>query len=175
MVRYMLHSGNSEIPVMFLDRDDLGNVVNEAYKGNLQDGNDDDVTEIQVDADADIVSAMANLTVLAMAKPTGCIVTFDNGNSLCMVGSSSSFYMIDLSNGIFCHTSGPEYDVQSYVNEFGSDHFKLQYFAIKPEPAPTPKKKSTKKRTRPKESTPPPAVEEEKEVTKTTTTKKKTK
>jgi hypothetical protein len=106
---------------------------------------------------------MSNLTVLSINKPTGCIVSFDNGNSLCVVGSGNSFYMIDLSNGLFCHTSGPEYDVQSYVDEFGSNHFKLQYFAVKTvEQVASPKKA---KRTR--------TDKEVDKPTKTTTKKKR--
>lgn len=143
MVRYMLQSGNSEVPVMFLDQEDLGQTVTRAYEG--KDAVEDDVTEIDVsDVGNDAVEAMSNLTVMAINKPTGCIVSFDNGNSLCVVGSNSSFYMIDLSNGIFCNTSGPEYDIRSYVDEFGSDHFKIQYFTIKTIDDKPAKKKKTR-------------------------------
>ncbi len=128
MVHYMLQSGNSEVPVMFLDKEDLEARVLRAYKGDAEVT--DEVTEIDGPIDT-INDAVSSLTVMAMTKPTGCIAMFDNGNSVGLVGSGSSFYMIDLSNGIFCQTSGPEYDIKSYVKEFGSEHFKMQYFTTK--------------------------------------------
>lgn len=138
MVHYMLQSGNSEVPVMFLDKEDLQERVEKAYTGTTESA--EDVTEVDGPIDS-VANAVSSLTVMAMSKPTGCIAMFDNGNSVGIVGSGSSFYMIDLSNGIFCQTSGPEYDINSYIEEFGSEHFKLQYFTVK---EPEPKKKKIK-------------------------------
>lgn len=131
MVHYMLQSGNSEVPVMFLDTEDLEARVQKAYKGETDAS--DQVTEVDGPIDT-IANAVSNLTVMAMSKPTGCVAMFDNGNSVGIVGSGSSFYIIDLSNGLFCQTNGPEYDMNSYVQEFGSEHFKLQYFTAKVQP-----------------------------------------
>lgn len=148
MVRYMLSSGNAEIPVMFFDKDELSVVMVKGYTGGLKLEDERALKEIQADDDT-VTGAIATLTVMAMHRPTGCILEFENKNALCVVGSGSSFYMIDLSNGVFYNTNGPEYDIQTYVDEYGSDHFKLHYFIIKEdteeeekkEKQPAPKKK----------------------------------
>lgn len=174
MVRYMLQSGNSEIPIMFLNKEDIDLSVRKAYAGNSS--STDEVTEVEIELDqVDPISAMATLTVMALSKPMGCILTFDNGNSLCVVGSGSSFYMIDLSNGIFCHTTGPEYDINTYVDEHGSEDCKLQYFTLKVEEKPaSPKPKRVKvEEADEEEAAPTTVVKKKKRATKATTENKK--
>jgi len=146
---------------MFLDKDDICTSVSEAYETKDVDIQND-VVEIDgcIDDNENAPEAMGTLTAIAINKPTGCIINFDNGNSLCVVGSGSSFYMIDLLHGIFNNTNGPEYDVNTYVDEYGSEHFKLQFFALKdrerektPPPAPAakkPRKKVVRKEEKPK-------------------------
>ena len=125
--RYMLISGNAETPPLFFDTQELSNYIEQGLTFETDAKN---VKELKMDADDNVTAAISTLTVMAMQQPTACLIEFDNKNALCVVGSDSSFYMIDLCNNVFYSTNGPEYDINTYVNDYGSDNFKIAYFQV---------------------------------------------
>lgn len=74
-------------------------------------------------------AAMGILTVYAASAPTAAVLDFHNGNALAVVGSRTSFYVIDLKNGLFYPTSAPEYDADRY--EHGDNaKFTVEYYRL---------------------------------------------
>lgn len=75
---------------------------------------------------ANLTTLVGKFTILsAEESDTACIIQFpDQGSVLLIVGH----YMIDPSNGIFCVSKGPEYDIEAYARLYGAKEGYIAYF-----------------------------------------------
>lgn len=63
------------------------------------------------------------------SEPVAIVAVFSDVESvLCVVGSSKQYYVIDLFHEICYSTTKPEYDVKSYIQEYGSDECDIKIY-----------------------------------------------
>lgn len=157
MTNYMLASGACETPPMFLNKSDLQRAIRNAYEyaRKLQD---DENVEPQLNGmigdlekinekENNLVMAVSNLTILGMEECVACVLRFPK-NSLLIVGKSPLFYVVDPVNSIFYATPSPQYDVETYAKDYGTEggKFDVSYYKFKltKEKESEPVKKKTK-------------------------------
>ena len=142
--QYLLLSGAVETPFSFLDQDEIRDALENPPKG---DGFQLSPKESSPEEGPEEI--VSSLTLNVLKEPAGCILHFDNDNCLAIVGYQSDFFMVDLRNGLFCATKSPEYDVLSYVEQYGSPGFKgcsLLLGKVEPEALVSPVKVNQKKK-----------------------------
>lgn len=139
MARYMIGSQNCKVPAMFLDMEEVNTELKNAYAyasklntvldasqiptslsiqdfGDLADENEDT---------SNLFNLISTYTALSEENDTACIIQFpDQGSVLLIVGH----FMIDPSNGVFCVTTGPEYDIEAYVKLYGTNEWYIAQF-----------------------------------------------
>lgn len=179
MTNYMLASGACETPPIFLNKQDLQRAIRDAYEYARKLQNDQNV-EPQLNGmigdlekidekENNLVMAVSNLTILGMEECVACVLRFPK-NSLLIVGKSSQFYVVDPVNSIFYATPSPQYDVETYAKDYGTEggKFDVSYYKFKltkeKEPEPEPVKKKTKVvKKKEKEPSPVPVKKEKEE------------
>lgn len=139
MGKHFLDQQMSDLPLAFLNRSNLEKVMDTAvgYAHKLDQGGMnpapadnifkglnvmESLVPLAVEPDEDLTSLMGDLLVISSTTITMCIIWFkETGNALCIVGGGTSkqYYAIDLVNRIFCITTGPEFDVPRYGEQFG--------------------------------------------------------
>jgi len=137
MARYMIGSQNCKVPMMFLDLEELNNELKEAYVYASKLNTVLDLNQIpshlsisnlmeETEEVANLTTLVGKFTILsAEESDTACIIQFpDQGSVLLIVGH----YMIDPSNGIFCVSKGPEYDIEAYARLYGAKEGYIAYF-----------------------------------------------
>lgn len=136
MSQFMLCSGSAETPPIFLDRDGIQKSLSSALEyaaktNNLKESVESlaekigisEQVEISTGSFATINELMGDFTATTMNSPLAAIITFSNGNSVTFVGSGNTFYVIDPSNHIFVSTNAPEYDIRTYIEDYGTPEF----------------------------------------------------
>jgi cell division septation protein DedD len=134
----MIQSQTCEVPIMFLDiqevQKELENAYGYAYKLNSvfdpsQIVNTIGMSNHLVEGEEDISLAIGRYTLACENNSSACIIQFpDQGSVLLIVGNQNNHYLIDPSNGVFCASNGPEYDIESYVKLYGNKEDYLVYF-----------------------------------------------
>jgi hypothetical protein len=143
MAKFMISSQNCEIPIMFLETDliqkELEVAYGFAYKLNsVLDGSQIPNqlgiggNLIEEKDETNLSTVVGKYTILCESANTACIIQFpDQGSVLLIVGSSGNggSYMIDPSNGVFCASTGPEYDIETYIKLYGNkEDYIVQFF-----------------------------------------------
>jgi len=141
LARYMLCSGAAETPLLFLEKDSLKDSIRDAYDYAVKLNSTPieeipsqlrvmDDLEVLPESETQLVDAMSTLSVMHAA----CIIQFENGNTVLVVGTcKNGYYFIDVSNEVFFHTPAPEYDIESYADQYGDKDFKITYYGVKGE------------------------------------------
>lgn len=126
ITKYMLENGNVEIPQIFLDLKELTDAVKSSFTSKKTV-----LKSLTIDPESDIISVISTLTVIALREPVACVIDFGGENIVSIVGYESQFYVIDLFRQVFYATSAPEYEVNTYLESFGSSEdgkFKVDYY-----------------------------------------------
>lgn len=109
-----------EIPSQFIE-DDFKRLVLEAYE--LQHSSEE-MREVHTKA-----ATLSDAVKEHGTEPVAIVAVFTDVESvLCVVGSSKQYYVIDLFHEICYSTTRPEYDVKSYVQEYGSDNCDMKIY-----------------------------------------------
>ena len=136
LARYMIGSQNCKVPMMFLDLQELNSELKEAYVYAQKLNTVLDLNQIpshlsisnlteETEEVANLTTLVGKFTILSEESDTACIIQFpDQGSVLLIVGH----YMIDPSNGIFCVSKGPEYDIEVYAKLYGAKEGYIAYF-----------------------------------------------
>lgn len=156
---YFLTNQNTFMPLVFLDVNEIQRVLRIAYDyadkmdkeplgvdvlqvmGSMDNGKISIVGDVST---YDPTEIMSHYTISTMDEIAGCLLTFDSDQSLLVVGSASSYYMIDVPNAIFTNSSTPEYDVLDYARLHGSI-ISVEYIKKEEEKEPDPPKPKKKK------------------------------
>jgi hypothetical protein len=175
MTNHMLASGACETPPIFLNRQELQRAIRDSYEYARKLQNDQNV-EPQLNGmigdlekinekEDNLVMAVSNLSIMGMDECVACVLKFQK-NSLLIVGKSPLFYVIDPVHSIFYSTSSPQYDIETYAKDYGSENFEVSYykFRLEKEKELTAAAEPVKKKTKAvkKEEVPPPKKEEPK-------------
>lgn len=174
--KYFIDEKITDLPLIFLDRKGIESAIQramgyaqklDAVKNGtamdipLQLSIHDTLYPLEAPDSSNLSDLMANYTIASMDKVVLCVLQFEEtGNSVSIVGGASSgnYYIIDVTNRIFCVTTCPEYDIPDYGERFGgSGGFKATFWVDKTstippkekeeETAPEKPKKKAKKET----------------------------
>jgi len=136
MAKYMIGSQNCKVPIMFLDLEELNKELRDAYVYAVKLNTVLDLNQIpsqlsitnlteETEETGNLTTLVGKFTILSEESDTACIIQFpDQGSVLLIVGH----YMIDPSNGIFCVSKGPEYDIEVYAKLYGAKEGYIAHF-----------------------------------------------
>lgn len=148
--KYFVDKNMTDMPLLFLDRKDIDSVVQMAmgYAQKLDATKSetlidiprqisvyDTLNQLETVNCSNLSDLMANYTIASMSKVVLCVLQFEeSGNCVGIVGggTSGNYYIIDVTNRIFCTTTCPEYDIPDYGERFGgSGAFKATFWVDK--------------------------------------------
>ena len=115
-----------DVPQLFI-KEDFCQLVMSAFSLNYDDSEE--------------LSKIDELKSLTSFKSYGfpivVMVEFlDMENVMCIVGTPSQYYVIDIFHGICYTTTSPEYDIESYIQEYGSTQYVARVFSQRSEAPP---------------------------------------
>lgn len=131
LAKYMLDKGYTDLPLIFLDSHGVTRAVHEAklIADKIDKCADDAnvfeqmplqesaiITPLEADS---LEQAMGDFLVDTMTEPAACLLAFESGNCLALVGSSGNYYVIDAVHNLFFTINSPEYVVSEYAEEYG--------------------------------------------------------
>lgn len=102
MAAYMIE--HSDVPIIFMDMD--GFVA--SYEGEAKP-NSSNLVLLQTQKEIEYITAMSNFIELTMETPAVAVID----ETLCIIGKSSNYYVIDIYNEILYETESPEYEFPS--------------------------------------------------------------
>jgi hypothetical protein len=128
---YFMNAQNTFTPLVFMDVAEVHRILNHAYDYAVKLDKEPvgvDVCQIigckiEMEGDCstyDPAEIVTHFCIKTMDEIGACLITFDSDNSLLIVGSSNSYYMVDVPNGIFTTSSAPEYDIADYAQLHGT-------------------------------------------------------
>ena len=160
MGKYFLDQQLTDSPLAFLNKDGAYATIDMAsgYANKLDKEAElscdnvfkklvihDTLNQIPTEGQSDLTLLICEFLVFTSTRNALCIISFtETGNTLCIVGGGSSkqYYAIDLANRIFCITTGPEWDVPAYGEQYGGAQGTFHAtFWIHSRDVPTPTKK----------------------------------
>lgn len=133
VAKYMLDKGYTDLPLLFLDSHGVFAAIREAttFAGKIdKSAPDADVFQHMPLQETLICSpvepapleqVVGDFILDTMTDPAACILIFDSGNSVALVGSSGNYYVIDVANNLFFTINSPEYVVTEYKEEYGGN------------------------------------------------------
>jgi len=108
------------VPPPFL-RDDFRTIVDVAY---TLDYTCEELKEVPIQSKS-LVEILSSVD----SFPVAMVVEFPETDSvMCIVGSPEHYYFIDIFHEICYATKTPEYDIVAYVEEHGSDLFRVKSY-----------------------------------------------
>ena len=144
VAKYMLDKGYTDLPLLFLDSHGVFGAIRDAklYADKIdKSAPDADVfqhmplqeTTICTPQEANTLEqAVGDFILDTMTDTAACILTFESGNSVALVGSSGNYYVIDVANNLFFTINSPEYVITEYCEEYGgTGAFKAHILAPK--------------------------------------------
>ena len=144
MARYMLCSSTCQTPLVFVDEPHVKLGMKEALEYGAKLSNDTDswledvdlLSNLGLDKTLEIetISIDTTLSIVntflekSQREPTACLLRYNVGNTLCIVGCGMLYYMFDLTNDLFVTVDNPEFDALIYGDEYGAPTPEAVYF-----------------------------------------------
>lgn len=132
VTRFMMEGQNTDIPIAFMNVQQVRNAIQEGigYAVKMSDSDEvwnsigltDSLQLIQhesVKNMSDLSQVMGLYVLETLHDVKAVMVVFANANVCTVTGSAGSYYLFDVTRGMFLHTSSPEFDILDYHLQYG--------------------------------------------------------